>query len=210
MTRFSAKHVTFRTANAFIAEHHRHHRPPQGGIVCLGLWQGDTLVGVGVLGRPVARMADDGVTAEITRLCVLPEARHAASALIGRLRRVAQSLGYERVISYTLPSEGGASLRATGAEHRGAAGGGEWSRPSRPRAAATVPETKARWDWRQAPAPLRVPDPIAGSGTTAEAALREGFAAVLIEREAEYVADINRRLARMRGDDTPLFAGAAS
>lgn len=53
-------------------------------------------------------------------------------------------------------------------------------------------------------------DPFAGSGTTGEAALREGFRAVLIEREAEYVADINRRLARMRGGDTPLLAGAAS
>lgn len=53
-------------------------------------------------------------------------------------------------------------------------------------------------------------DPFAGTGTTGEAALREGFRAVLIEREAEYVADINRRIARMRGGDTPLLAGAAS
>lgn len=52
-------------------------------------------------------------------------------------------------------------------------------------------------------------DPFAGSGTTGEAALRDGFRAVLIEREAEYVADINRRLARIRGGDTPLFAEAA-
>lgn len=48
-------------------------------------------------------------------------------------------------------------------------------------------------------------DPFAGSGTTGEAAAREGFRAVLIEREAEYVADIRRRLARMKGEDEPLF-----
>jgi site-specific DNA-methyltransferase (adenine-specific) len=37
-------------------------------------------------------------------------------------------------------------------------------------------------------------DPFAGSGTTGEAAWREGFRAILIEREAEYVADIAERL----------------
>lgn len=36
-------------------------------------------------------------------------------------------------------------------------------------------------------------DPFAGSGTTGEAARLEGFRAVLIEREAEYAADIRRR-----------------
>lgn len=39
-------------------------------------------------------------------------------------------------------------------------------------------------------------DPFAGSGTTAAAALAEGFNAVLIEREDEYVADIVRRFQR--------------
>lgn len=38
-------------------------------------------------------------------------------------------------------------------------------------------------------------DPFAGSGTTGEAAWREGFRAVLCEREAEYQADIARRMA---------------
>jgi site-specific DNA-methyltransferase (adenine-specific) len=52
-------------------------------------------------------------------------------------------------------------------------------------------------------------DPFAGSGTTGMACLREGFRCILIEREAEYVADIHRRLAHVRGEDTPLFGGAA-
>lgn len=52
-------------------------------------------------------------------------------------------------------------------------------------------------------------DPFAGSGTTGMACLREGFDAVLIEREAEYVADIHRRIAHVSGQDAPLFAGAA-
>jgi hypothetical protein len=125
--------------------------------VCVGLFKQETLVGVAVIGRPVARMAQDGNTVEITRLCVLDTARNAASALIARARRVAQVLGYTRVITYTLKAEGGASLRAVQAERRGTAGGGEWSRPSHPRGAAAVPEKKVRWDWHEEPMPrLRV------------------------------------------------------
>jgi site-specific DNA-methyltransferase (adenine-specific) len=48
-------------------------------------------------------------------------------------------------------------------------------------------------------------DPFAGSGTTGEAAALEGFRATLIEREAAYIADINRRVGRATGDDLPLF-----
>jgi site-specific DNA-methyltransferase (adenine-specific) len=52
-------------------------------------------------------------------------------------------------------------------------------------------------------------DPFSGSGTTGEACQREGFNAVLIEREAEYIKDIERRIKRISGEDTPLFMGAA-
>ena len=53
-------------------------------------------------------------------------------------------------------------------------------------------------------------DPFAGSGTTGMACMREGFDCILIEREAEYVSDIRRRLAHVEGADTPLFAGAGA
>jgi site-specific DNA-methyltransferase (adenine-specific) len=53
-------------------------------------------------------------------------------------------------------------------------------------------------------------DPFAGSGTTGMACMREGFNAVLIEREAEYVADIKRRIAHVSGQDAPLFGGSAA
>ena len=59
------------------------------------------------------------------------------------------------------------------------------------------------------PAGGLVLDPFAGSGSTGMACLREGFDAVLIEREAEYVADIQRRIAHVSGEDSPLFAGVA-
>jgi DNA modification methylase len=50
-------------------------------------------------------------------------------------------------------------------------------------------------------------DPFAGSGATGMACLREGFRAILIERERAYVDDINRRIAHVSGEDAPLFAG---
>jgi site-specific DNA-methyltransferase (adenine-specific) len=53
-------------------------------------------------------------------------------------------------------------------------------------------------------------DSFAGSGTTGEAALREGCRAVLIEQSAEYMADLRRRLGRPAGEDMPLFAGVAT
>ena len=52
-------------------------------------------------------------------------------------------------------------------------------------------------------------DPFAGSGTTGMATAMEGMRAVLIEREAEYVADIHKRLGHMRGADAPLFTDIA-
>jgi DNA modification methylase len=51
-------------------------------------------------------------------------------------------------------------------------------------------------------------DCFAGTGSTGIAAMREGFNAVLIEREDEYVADIKRRIGHVSGGDTPLFAEA--
>lgn len=50
-------------------------------------------------------------------------------------------------------------------------------------------------------------DPFAGSGSTGMACMREGFDCILIEREANYIADIKRRLAHVKGEDTPLFSG---
>lgn len=42
-------------------------------------------------------------------------------------------------------------------------------------------------------------DPFAGSGTTGQAALDEGFNVILCEREAEYIADLERRFQTLLG-----------
>ena len=81
----------------------------------------DAVRGVAIVGRPVARMLDDGATVEILRVCT-DGARNACSMLYGAARRTARSLGYTRIVTYTLPEEGGASLRAAGFRCEGAAG----------------------------------------------------------------------------------------
>jgi len=139
------RHIPRSMAQDFIRQHHRTHKPQVGEIVCLGAFAGNSLVGVAVIGRPVARMLDDGNTAEVTRLCVPENNPNLCSWLIARARRVIQALGFTRALSYTLPSEGGASWRAAGCLFDGTSGGGEWDTPARRRKAVENAEPKTRW-----------------------------------------------------------------
>jgi hypothetical protein len=101
----------------------------------VALARADGVVGVATVGRPVARMLDNGTTAEVTRCCVIdaPEARHAASKLYAMAWRIAREMGYQRLITYTLASESGTSLRAAGWRSLYETRGGSWNVPSRPR-----------------------------------------------------------------------------
>ncbi len=100
-------------AFGFVAEHHRHHRPPIGCIFTLGVADGPTLVGVAVVGRPVARHYDDGLTLEVNRTAT-DGTPNANSMLYGAAWRATKALGYHRLITYTQGGESGASLRAAG------------------------------------------------------------------------------------------------
>ena len=124
--------ITQREACAYIALHHRHHKPPVGARICIALNNGEKVVGVLTAGRPVARAYDDGWTLEITRCCT-DGTRNACSKLYAAARRAGLALGYRRIITYTLPEEGGASLRGAGWRVIGLRGGGSWSWPGRPR-----------------------------------------------------------------------------
>jgi hypothetical protein len=135
-----------REANEFVARHHRHSRPTVGGKFALGAAVDGKLVGVAVAGRPVARRLDDGKTLEVLRVCT-DGTRNANSFLYGRVKRIALLMGYEKVITYTLEEESGASLRAVGAEVVGQAMPKEWSVPSRPRASQDVyGKAKVKWE----------------------------------------------------------------
>ena len=104
------------------------------------------LVGVAICGRPVSRRLDDGRTLKILRVAT-DGAPNACSFLYSRCAKIARLMGYERVITYTLESEGGASLRAVGARPNGPLESHEWGNPSRPRKSQQVyHEPKYRWE----------------------------------------------------------------
>ena len=124
--------IDFAEANAFVAKYHRHHKPMPGVKFCIAVSDGETIRGVAMVGRPVARNSDNGYTLEVNRLCT-DGAKNACSMLYGAAWRAARALGYRRLITYTLPAEGGASLRSAGWKLLGERGGGNWNTKSRPR-----------------------------------------------------------------------------
>ena len=135
--------MTFRQACDFVSEHHRHHKPTVGCKFSLGLFDEGKLVGVAICGRPVSRKLDDGLTCEVNRLCT-DGTRNACSMLYGACCRVAKEMGYEKIITYILESENGASLKASNFVCEGLAGGLKWT-GSRDTGQEYPHEMKTRW-----------------------------------------------------------------
>jgi hypothetical protein len=128
----TARPVTLREANDFIQRYHRHHKKVVGHKFSIGAESEEALVGVVIVGRPVSRMRDDGLTLEVTRLCT-DGTKNACSFLYGRAAKAAFALGYRRIGTYILASENGASLKASGWRLIGQTSGGSWSRTERQR-----------------------------------------------------------------------------
>lgn len=131
-------------AKAFIKQHHRHHGAPIGGKFAIACSNGSAIVGVVVVGRPVARNFDDGWTAEITRLCT-NGAKNACSMLYGAAWRAARAMGYRRLGTYILESESGSSLKAVGWKCLHKTQGGSWNCKARPR--VDKHPTQRKWYW---------------------------------------------------------------
>jgi hypothetical protein len=124
--------IGLKEANAYVENHHRHNKPTVGHKFSIGVKNGDVLVGVCICGKPIARKLDDGKTLEVRRVCT-DGTPNACSILYGAAARIAREMGYERIITYTLQSEPGTSLKASGWICMGEAGGVSWNTPSRPR-----------------------------------------------------------------------------
>lgn len=139
-----AQPISLREACAWIAEHHRHHKPPQGMKFAVAAEKEGRRVGVVVVGRPVAKGWDRYKVAEVTRLCT-DGTKNACSFLYAVARRAALAMGYEQVITYILESEPGTSLRAAGWHFVRLTKGGSWSRPSRSRTDKAPLEPKQLW-----------------------------------------------------------------
>lgn len=142
--RLSLRPLSFREACAFIAEEHRHHRPPQGHKFSIGAEVDGRLVGVACVGRPVAKGLQDGFTAEVTRLCT-DGTKNVCSLLYSACARASAAMGYRRIITYILASETGVSLKATGWAKESGVKGRSWSCPSRPREDKHPIVDKERW-----------------------------------------------------------------
>lgn len=132
MSKLRAIPLNLDEANAFVARHHRHHKPVVGHKFSIGAALGEIIVGVVIVGRPVSRHRDDGMTLEVTRLCS-DGSPNACSFLYGAAARAAFALGYTRIGTYILKSEPGTTLKAAGWKLIGERGGGSWSVKSRPR-----------------------------------------------------------------------------
>lgn len=137
--------VSLKEANTFVAEYHRHHKPVTGHKFSLGCTQEGQLVGVAIVGRPVSRYLDDGMTLEVNRLCSTGE-KNVCSFLYGAAARAGKALGYQRIVTYTLDTEPGTSLRAAGWKCMGLAGGKRWTGTRRPAADLYPAQMKLRYE----------------------------------------------------------------
>lgn len=145
---FEVKPMSIRSANEFVAGHHRHNKPTQGGRFAIGALHDGELVGVAICGNPVSATLMDGYTLEVTRVCVLDDApKNTCSFLYGRCWRIWQQMGGKRMVTYTLQTEPGSSLRGAGWKIVGEVRGKSWDRPGRSREWQDVyGQAKFRWE----------------------------------------------------------------
>lgn len=143
--------LTFREAKEYVQRYHRHNAAPQGHKFSIGLITPgeDRYIGVAIASIPKARHLNDGFTLEINRVCCDPAFFNACSKLYGAAVKAGKAMGYTRFITYTIPEEGGGSVRAAGFRLDGTVPGRKdgWRRNDRcrttPCRAPTGP--KLRW-----------------------------------------------------------------
>lgn len=150
--RVSIVPVTVPVANRYVAKLHRHHAAIPGGFAwfCCAAVVGSRIVGVAIAGRPTNRNNDDRQTVEVLRVAT-DGTPNTSSALLGACARAAQAIGARRIITYTLTTESGASLRGAGWENHGETGKSFWGNantrtPAVNRGHFDVPKT--RWEKR--------------------------------------------------------------
>ncbi len=142
--------VTLSEARDYVERHHRHHRAPVGGLFAIGLESKGEIIGVAIVGRPVARGLQNGYTAEVTRLCT-DGTHNACSMLYAACWRACRAMGYRKLVTYILDTEPGTSLTAAGWRCVAKTKGGSWDCPSRPRVDKHPTQRKLRWEVESAP-----------------------------------------------------------
>lgn len=146
--------VTLSEVQKFVGTKHRHNQAPKRYRFAVAVEDGETgeIVGVAAAAQPVARLLDDGQTVEVVRSCT-DGSPNANSMLYGALARAAKALGFTRMLTYTLESESGSSLKAAGwSVDRTGLAPQTWARPNRIRHDVDMfgsrlppPENRIRW-----------------------------------------------------------------
>lgn len=135
---------TFKEAKEFVQEYHRHNVAPTGHKFSIACYDGERFCGVAMVGRPVSRYLDDGLTLEINRCCT-DGTKNVCTKLYGASCRAAKALGYKRIITYTRQSEPGTSLKASNWICDGRAGGTHWTGIRYEQTEIVLDEMKIRW-----------------------------------------------------------------
>jgi hypothetical protein len=155
--RLNHRPMLWRAAKAFVQEHHRHHEPPTGHLFSIAAVRDGQVRGVVIVGRPTPKAFQDGVSCEVTRLCVLD----GEPSVIGRdgtehqpaicsflyncAKRAAMALGYHRIGTYTLKREPGTSLVAARWVPIAEVRGRSWDTPTRRRNDRHPTDDKIFW-----------------------------------------------------------------
>lgn len=145
-TRLRVIPIELADANAFVMTHHRHHKPVVGHKFSIAVIdESDDIRGVAIVGRPVARMRQDGWTLEVVRVAT-DGCENACSALYSAAWRAVRAMGYRRLGTYTLVTEPGTSLKAAGWKVIHETSGGSWDRAERPRFDKHPTIAKTLWE----------------------------------------------------------------
>ncbi len=136
--------ISVKAARKWIAQTHRHLPQVQGGLWAVQLLDDGEIVGVALVGHPARVWMADHVLC-VLRVAVCEGVPNGCSKLLGACSRAARALGASDLVTYTLPTEPGTSLRAAGYVFAGMTDGGDHGRASRPRQAALFPQPKQRW-----------------------------------------------------------------
>lgn len=110
--------VTQAVAKAFVDEHHRHNPAKPGWRWGHGVYNGDELVGVAMVGTPSGRWKNPSKLVEVNRVCVASKVAklgwNACSMLYGAAAREAKRRGFARILTYIRADESGVTLHAAG------------------------------------------------------------------------------------------------
>lgn len=155
---------TITRAKEIVGLWHRHHGASTSALFAVAVADEDAKVrGVALVGRPVARLLDDGWTLEVTRVAT-DGCPNACSALYGATLRMAKALGYSRVLTYIRADEPGSSPRAAGLLDDGLIRARSWDRPGRRRMDKTEIVRRTRWISKPCgPEPIELEWPTLGN-----------------------------------------------